>query len=96
MSTHNICFHGEIRIIFTWYSLFSRRMVKVPYILYFLQDKESTPVPMGPAQDQRVSKVVFKGSRCIFREGNCCQNCFVSFYNNEKATVSKLFCLLLQ
>ena len=26
MSTHNICFHGEIRQIFTWYPLLSRPM----------------------------------------------------------------------
>ena len=26
MSTHNICFHGEIRKIFTWYPLLSRPM----------------------------------------------------------------------
>ena len=29
MSTHNICFHGEIRKIFFWYPLLSRPMFEV-------------------------------------------------------------------
>ena len=43
MSTHNICFHGDIRKIITWYPLLSRPMYEL--ILHFLNIKLFEPHP---------------------------------------------------